>query len=120
MKSPRLIEEKILQVLNAWKDLTPDKSYGGLTLAQFEARFQPSFDTRRQAAQIENQLGEAIDLRADADEVSLDTIQLIVNGVVGDPTEGPDSPVYERMGYKRKSERKTGLTRKKKSGGAKE
>jgi hypothetical protein len=36
-----------------------------------------------------------------------------VNAVMGDPTEGPDSPLVEAMGYTRKSERKTGLTRKK-------
>lgn len=115
MASPKQIEEKIQQVLNAWRDLVPAKSFGGLTLTQFEARVKPSFDTRQQVAQAENQLAQAINQRASADEVSLDTVQLIVNGVVGDPTEGPDSPVYEAMGYTRKSERKTGLTRKKKT-----
>jgi hypothetical protein len=39
-------------------------------------------------------------------------VQLVVNGVVGDPTFGPDSALYEAMGYVRKSERKSGLTRK--------
>ncbi len=39
-------------------------------------------------------------------------IQLVVAGVLADPNEGPDSPLYEAFGYTRKSERKSGLTRK--------
>ena len=38
--------------------------------------------------------------------------QLVVAGVLADPTEGPDSSLYEAMGYTRKSERRSGLTRK--------
>jgi hypothetical protein len=38
----------------------------------------------------------------------LNTVQLVVNGVVSDPNYGPDSDLYESMGYVRKS----GLTRK--------
>jgi hypothetical protein len=76
---------------------------------------KPSFDTRQQLDQIENQLAQAINSRDDADRLSLETIQLMANGVIGDPTEGPDSALYEAMGYTRRSERKTGLTRKKKT-----
>lgn len=115
MARPKQNEEKIQQILNAWRDLASLKSFGGMTLNQFEAKVQPSFDARLQVAQIENQLAQAINVRDDADEVSLDTIQLVVNGVIGDPQEGPNSALYEAMGYTRKSERKTGLTRKKKT-----
>jgi hypothetical protein len=34
------------------------------------------------------------------------------HGVLADPTEGPDSALYQAFSYTRKSERKTGLTRK--------
>ena len=64
-----------------------------------------------------NQLGQLIDRRGNADDVSMDAVQLVMNAVAGDPTEGPDSPLIERMGRTRKSERKTGLTRKKKTPG---
>jgi hypothetical protein len=36
-------------------------------------------------------------------------------GVAGDPAYGNDSPLYGAMGFVRKSEKKSGLTRKKKS-----
>ena len=50
--------------------------------------------------------------REEADEAFLDKAQLVVNGVLADPTEGDDSALYEAMGYTRKSERRSGLTRK--------
>lgn len=113
MASPKQNEEKILQVLNAWRDLASIKLFGGMTLDQAEAKVKPSFDSRQQIARIENQLAQVINQREDADDASLDTLQLVVAGVLADPTEGSDSALYERMGYTRKSERKTGLTRKK-------
>ena len=38
---------------------------------------------------------------------------MVVKGVVGDPAFGEDCDLYEAMGYVRKSERKSGLSRKK-------
>lgn len=113
MASPKQIEEKIRQVLNAWRDLAANKEFAGMKLDQAEAKFQPSFDARQQLSQLENQMGQTINQRDDADEVSMDTVQLIISAVAGDPTQGPDSPLIEAMGRTRKSERKTGLTRKK-------
>jgi len=39
-------------------------------------------------------------------------MQGVVAGVKADPTEGPDSSLLEAFGYTRKSERKSGLSRK--------
>ena len=50
--------------------------------------------------------------RDSADEAFNTKAQQVVNGVLADPTEGPDSALYEGFGYTRKSERKSGLTRK--------
>jgi len=36
----------------------------------------------------------------------------IINGILADPTEGPDSALIEALGYTRKSARRSGLTRK--------
>jgi len=113
MRSPKKTEEKIRQILNAWRDLADKKQFAAMTLDQAEAKFKPSFDARQLISQLENQLAQAISQREDADDVSLELAQLIVNAVLGDPTEGPDSALVEAMGRIRKSERKTGLTRKK-------
>jgi hypothetical protein len=105
---------KMQRILNAWETLAPDKSFGGMTLAQFRAATQPSLTARDRIEDLEDQLRQAQTDRDHADEDSLAKAQLVVNGVVGDPTEGPDSALYEAMGYTRKSDRKSGLTRKRK------
>ena len=112
MPGPGAINDRLEQVVNAWQTLAPTQSFGGMTLAQFKTAIQPSLDTRASIASLENQLLAAQNARDDADKVSLDKVQLVINGVIGDPAHGPDSDLYEAMGYVRKSERQTGLTRK--------
>ena len=114
MSRPKDIEEKLERILNGWRTLAPEKSFGGMSLAQFEAAVAPSKDARQRIEALETQLAEAKADRDAADEVSTKKAQQVVNGVLADPEEGPDSPVYEAFGYTRQSERKTGLTRKRK------
>lgn len=113
-KNPKENEEKMTQVLNAWKTLAPAKSFGGMTAAQFETQVKKSLAPRQRLDQLEDEKREQIALRDDEDEISMSKVQLIVNGVLADPDEGEDSALYEAMGYIRKSARKSGLTRKKK------
>ena len=117
MSQPKSTLEKIMRVINGWETLAPDKTFGGMTLAQAKAAVKSSFDTRDELRALENQVQSKQVERDDADEESLHVIKLVVNGVVGDPDFGPDSPLYEALGYTRESEHKTGLTRKKKPGG---
>ncbi len=112
---PKGIQEKIEKMVNAWETLAPNKTFGGMTLAQFQAAVQPSQAARQRINDLEAQRTQAQAERDRADEESLAKVQLVVNGVIGDPTEGPDSALYEAMGYRRKSERKSGLTRKRNS-----
>jgi hypothetical protein len=116
MSQPKITLEKLNNVIKGWETLAPDKSFGGMTLAQFKAAVKPSFDTRDELATLESQVQSKQVERDTVDVASLRFVQLVVNGVVGDPEEGPDGDLYGSFGYTRKSERKTGLTRKKKSG----
>ena len=105
-------------VINGWQkaiddQVIPDtKTFGGVTLAQFKTQVQPSFDTRAVLANLDLSMTNALNGRNGADAVSLPLVQKVVKGVVGDPDFGDDSNLYEDMGYIRKSERQTGLTRK--------
>jgi hypothetical protein len=110
--NPKNNQEKIEKMLNAWQTLAPDKSFGGMTLAQFESVVSPMKAARERIADLEDQRTEAITDREVADDACLAKAQLVVNGVLADPTEGVDSALYEAFGYTRKSERKSGLTRK--------
>jgi hypothetical protein len=119
MPSPKEIEEKIERMINAWRTLAPDKTFGGMTLAQFEAAAAPSLTARRKIEEMDNQRAQKIAERDTADDGFNAKAQLVVAGVLADPTEGPDSALYAALGYTRKSERKTGLTRKRTEAAAK-
>ena len=53
--SPKDNQSKIETVRNAWKTLAPDKSFGGMTYAQFETATAPSFTTRQQLEENDDQ-----------------------------------------------------------------
>ena len=112
MPTPRDNQLKMDRLLNAWETLAPGKSFGGMTFAQFQAIAQPAQAARQRIDDLEDQLKQAIADREQADDAFLVKAQQVINGVLADPTEGPDSALYEAMGYTRKSERKSGLTRK--------
>jgi hypothetical protein len=115
MDTPKRNLERIQLLLGAWETKTPDKSFGGMTFVQFKAQVQPSLDAREDIERLEGELQSAQVRREQSDETSLRRVQLAVNGILADPTEGPDSDLYEACGYTRASERKSGLTRKKKT-----
>ena len=114
-KNPNSTEEKITRMITAWETLAPNKTFGGMTLTQFREVAQPALDARDLINELEGQLTRAINNRDTADEVFLEKAQLVVNGVLADPTEGPDSGLYERFGYTPKREHKSGLTRRPKT-----
>ena len=109
--SPTVVEEKIKTTIAAWEDLRPAKSFAGLTLAQFKTAMQPALDARTTISNLENLLSAARTARDDEDKEACDIINKVVNAVVGDTDEGNDSPLYEALGYIRKSQRKSGLKR---------
>ncbi|MFL6256185.1 MAG: hypothetical protein ACJ74T_14335 [Pyrinomonadaceae bacterium] len=112
MPNPKKTEEKIEKMLNAWRTLAPEKTFGGMTLTQFETAVAPSRTARQKIDALEAQLSDAYAERDHADEASDGRAKLVIAGVRADPTEGDDSALYGAMGYTRASEQKTGLTRK--------
>ena len=111
--NPQNNEERYEKIEEAFNTLAPAATFGKMTRAQFQSAIQPSKDARAVVARIEDELKRALVGRDDADIASLKSCDLVVKGVVGDPDFGDDSALYEAMGYIRKSQRKSGLTRKK-------
>jgi hypothetical protein len=109
--SPKAVEEKIKRMLNAWQTLAPDKTFGGMTVAQFQAVADRSLGARARINTLNDQLTEAQAGRDEADDDFNVKAQQVVAGVLADPTEGPDSPLYGAFGYTRQSEQKSGLHR---------
>jgi hypothetical protein len=112
MAGPGNNQERMERMLNAWRTLAPNKKFGGMSLADFEAVVTPCLDSRQRLENLDNQRKQELATRDAADSNFNDKARLVVAGVLADPEEGPDSALYESFGYTRDSARKTGLTRK--------
>lgn len=115
-KSPKERMEDLETVLEAWKELAPDKKFGGFTVAEYEAQVGKSRSDRHEVTEADINLTSKQNKRDATDLVGLDMRKLVVYGIIGDKDFGPNSTLYERCGYVREEDRKSGLTRKKKDG----
>lgn len=111
--SPQVNVDKLLRIRDAWRQFAPDKSFGGMTLPQYEAKIAPSLDSRTKIDDLERELAAEQLNRDKSDLLSMPLATLVVNGVKGDAEEGPNSDLWKAMGYVPDDERKSGLTRKK-------
>lgn len=114
--SPKENLARLTQILNAWEQMAANKSFGGMDVIQFRAIVARSIAARDLLEDLADQIVQATTERGNADEAALDAAQRVVNGVRADPTEGDNSALIEGMGYTRSSERRSGLTKKKKGG----
>ncbi|MBS1792747.1 MAG: hypothetical protein JSS81_02770 [Acidobacteria bacterium] len=113
--NPKKVKEIIERAVAALRDMARDKKFNGKGLAELEAQAERSIDARRELIAADNQKTAAIARREAEDERSLKLIEQIVAGIIGDDDFGDDSALYEAFGYVRRSQRKSGLTRKRKS-----
>src|SRR5436190_12606427 len=103
--------EHLNAMIDGWQEHAADATFAGLTLAQFKAKLKPSLDARAAIESLERQLdGTRVD-RDNADVVSEEIANNVVNSVKGDPNFGENSALYASFGYVRKDDRKSGLTR---------
>jgi hypothetical protein len=112
--TPKKAIESLETVEDALEQLAPGEVFGGIKLVDYKTQVQKSRTVRQEMVDIENQKTNKANERDTTDGDGLKMRELIVNGVIGNPNYGPDSSLYEAMGFVRKSERKSGLTRKKK------
>lgn len=112
--TPKKALEKLEQTEAAWETHAPEKTFYNTTLAQFKTKVQISRTIRDQIANLEQQMTAAITERDNVDAENIKLEQNIAKAIAGDAEFGDDSALYEGTGRVRKSERKSGLTRKKK------
>lgn len=108
----RQTEERIATIGSAWINLAPQAKFAGMTHEDFTVKMAEALKIRTDIETLERQLeGRKVD-RAVADEAASLKMEMVVNSVKGTEGYGPDSALYRAMGYVRKSERRSGLTRK--------
>ena len=104
--------EKLVETEVAWETHAAADKFYDTTLAQYKTNVDRSRDVRALIASLEQQLIAAQNTKKTVDAENLDLEKKIAKAIAGDARYGEDSDLYEGTGRVRKSERKTGLTRK--------
>ncbi|HEY0551357.1 MAG TPA: hypothetical protein VGF13_17265 [Verrucomicrobiae bacterium] len=108
---PKATGDRLNALIGGWEEHAATATFAGLTLAQFKAKVKPSLDARAAIESVERQLaGLRVD-RNNADVVSEEIANDVVNSVKGEITFGENSALYASFGYIRKDDRKSGLVR---------
>jgi len=106
---------RLTRINNAWEEVAPDAKFTGYSLDEFKAEVAPLFELHDKLAAAETALSILRKSFIDAARKNNALGQMVVASVRGDRNFGPDSPLYAGFGYKRQSERYSGLTRKAKT-----
>jgi hypothetical protein len=107
---------KLEETETAWETHASNDTFYGTKLADYKAKVQVTRDADALIVSLKQQLTAAKNRKKDSLKENLALERNIANGISGDPKHGEDSDLWEATGRVRTSERKTGLTRKKKDG----
>ena len=111
------VKEQCNTMNDAWVEGARSVTFNGIEQTTFKTAIESAAAKDAAIADTEAQLKMMKDVRDD-EYKSLDQDRSKIGmGVAGDPAFGNDSPLYGAMGFVRKSEKKSGLTRKKKPTG---
>ena len=116
---PRL-DKRSLDIDSGWEDIAPAVVFNNFTHTQLHDKRLNVFALRDQLKAAEQSVKN---LRASVDNAELDlwtTCGLVIDGVIGAPGYGRNSPLYASFGLIPASQRASGLTRKKDAAKAKQ
>jgi len=106
---------RLTRIINAWEEVAPNAKFAGLALEEFKTEVAPAFEERDKLAAAEAAISALRRSSTDAARKGNALGLMVVSSVRGDRGYGPDSPLYSALGYKRQSERSSGLVRKDKT-----
>ncbi len=109
------IKERVNKMNDGWSEGAPGVEFGGVKQADF---LKDISDAAKAESELADILAQADMKRAEIDDKYQnlqDNSVRVANGVRGDKDYGEDSALYGAMGFIRKSERASGLTRRTKT-----
>jgi hypothetical protein len=108
------IKNELDKFIAAISELAPAKKFGNISLDDLKSD-KVTMNTKDETVDLREASLKAS--RTDRKDFYMDEktrLEMVKNGVLGDADFGPDSPLIAAMGFKRKSERASGLTHKEK------
>jgi hypothetical protein len=112
--TPTKTMEYLNNVLIPWKETAAEDIFSETKVNEYEADVQESVNIRIHIANLEAEVESEKKRRDQIDDRNVKKAQKIVLSVAGHQKHGKDSGLYKAMGFVTTSERKSGLTRKKK------
>ena len=109
------VKEQCNVMNDAWVEGAPGAKFMGIAQTAFQTDIEAAAADDAAIADLETELKMKRDVRDGKYKALNQQRSNIGLGVAGDPAYGNDSPLYGAMGFVRKSEKKSGLTRKKKT-----
>lgn len=110
----KTVKEKCNTMNDAWFEGAKSTIFNGIAQGDFQAAIEAAAADDAAIADLEAEIRMKRDVRDDKYKALDQQRSKVGQGVAGDPNFGNDSPLYGAMGFVRKSEKKSGLTRKKK------
>jgi len=110
-REPKATYDKLVLLTSSWSRLRPTKTFGGMTLEQFVEETRAVHEVRTQLAEAEARVLDLRQRRTTLDATASEHMKRIVRGVLADRDEGEDGELYAAMGFIRRSDRSSGLTR---------
>ena len=108
------VKEKCNVMNDAWFEGAKAVDFNGISQAAFQTDIEACAAKDAEIGDLKAELNMKIDERDDSYVALNDKRSKVGQGVAGSSAYGDDSPLYGAMGFVRKSEKKSGLTRKKK------
>jgi len=108
---PKRAERRIEQAVEAWERQCAQQPFGDVTLEQHKQLLEPYFAAKAKFAAADAQWDAARLERNAAYAKALEITKQLVDSVKGHSKYGENSALYSAMGYVPKSERASGLTR---------
>ncbi len=106
--STAAVSRKRAQFLSSWEEYAQDKSFAGMTLAEFQTKSMEPLDVRKDLGDARTKVSGLILKRDQADVTLNEDFLLIAHAIRADKDFGEDCPFYRSLGFVPKSERKNG------------
>lgn len=109
--SSTALTRKRAQFLSSWAEFAQNKSFAGMTLAEFEVKSMEPLNVRKDLGDARTKVGGLLLKREKADDTLNEDLLLIAHAIRADKDLGEDCPLYRSLGFVPKSERKSGRRR---------
>jgi hypothetical protein len=109
------IRERVTKMSTAWKQSAPNVTFKGITQSAFQADIEAAAAIEEEIASLDAEVKVKMQERDAAYQKLNDDSINVRDGVEGDVNFGTNHPLYAAMGFTPEAERKSGLTRKKRT-----